>query len=338
MESWRKWGSLALVPWLAFSVPQSLFAASGDIKQLQSEIQNKKAQVETISKQLDDYRRRIAEYQHKTDSLAGDVALLENEQALAELDIAATQTEIETEQLEMRLIQERMLATEAELSTQRALLQDVLFAVHKQDMRGGALEVVIGANDFGDVFRAASQLADINTDLQKTLAATQDTRTTLQEQETTRETKVLALVDLERQLHKKADALETTKNAKEVLMAQTQESENEYRALLGRLRQEQQAVSSRIDELQYEVTQRLAAEDRGDIDLTTISWPLSGRITATFHDPTYPFRNLFEHSGLDIAVAQGTAVEATAPGIVAWARTGVQYGNYVMIIDRKSVV
>ncbi len=339
MNHWRKWGALTLMPWMALGIPGVLLAADAnqDIKELQAEIQNKKAEVESISNQLEEYRSRISAYSQKADSLAGDVAVLENEQALAELDIVATQTEIETEQLEIQLLQEQMADTDAELVTQQASLEDVLFALHKQDMRGGPLEVVIGAHDFGDVFRAASQLADMNTDLQKALASTQDTRATLTEQEAERGEKLATLTDLEEELRNKADALDTTKNAKIVLMSETQESENEYRALLGELRQEQQAVAARIGELQDNIDERLASEDASNTGSTVISWPLSGTITAVFHDPTYPFRNLFEHSGLDIAVAQGTAVEAAAPGIVAWAKTGRMYGNYVMIIHANGM-
>lgn len=339
MTHWRKWGALTLMPWIALSAPSILLAADAnqDIKELQAEIQNKKAEVESITKQLDEYRSRISAYNNKAESLAGDVALLENEQALAELDITATQAEIDAEYLEIQLLQEQMANTDAELVTQQASLEDVLFALHKQDMRGGPLEVVIGAQDFGDVFRAASQLADMNTDLQKALASTQDTRTTLLEQEAERAEKLAALTSLEQELQNKANVLDTTKNAKIVLMNETQESENEYRALLGELRQEQQAVAARIGELQSNIDDRLATEDATYTGSTTISWPLSGTITAVFHDPTYPFRNLFEHSGLDIAVAQGTAVEAAAPGIVAWAKTGRMYGNYVMIIHANGM-
>lgn len=339
MTHWRKWGALTLMPWIALGAPSILLAAdtTQDIKELQAEIQNKKAEVESITRQLDEYRSRIAAFNNKAESLAGDVALLENEQALAELDIAATQTEIDTEYLEIQLLQERMADTDAELVTQQASLEDVLFALHKQDMRGGPLEVVIGAHDFSDVFRAASQLADMNTDLQKALASTQETRTTLVEQEAERIERLAALTNLEQELQNKANTLDATKNAKIVLMSETQESENEYRALLGELRQEQQAVSARISELQDNIDQRLATEDASYTGNTVISWPLSGTITAVFHDPTYPFRNLFEHSGLDIAVAQGTAVEAAAPGIVAWAKTGRMYGNYVMIIHANGM-
>lgn len=339
MKYWRIWALVVIVSIFVFHAPDTLFAGntSQDIKELQAEIQNKKAEIESITRQLDEYRSRINAYSQKVSSLASEVALLENEQALAELDITATQTEIDAEQLEIRLLQEQMTNTDAQLATQQALLKDLLFALHKQDLRGGPLEVVIGASDFGDVFRAASQLADMNTDLQKALASTQETRVTLQEQEAKREEKLTFLADLEEQLQGKAERLDETKNAKLVLLAQTQESEDQYRALLGQLRQEQAAISVRIGELQESVDARLAAEDTDPAGSTTITWPLTGIITAVFHDSTYPFRYLFEHSGLDIAVPQGTAVEAAAPGIVAWARQGQQYGNYVMIIHANGL-
>lgn len=338
MIHWRKWGALTLMPWIVFSMPSVLLAAPNeDIKELQAEIQNKKAEVESITRQLDEYRSRITEYNNKADSLAGDVALLENQQALAELDITATQTEIDAEYLEIELLQEQMVSTEAELVARKASLKDVLFELNKQSVRNGPLEVLIGAQDFSDVFRAASQLADMNTDLQKALAATQQTRLTQQEQEAKRADRLTSLTELEQELLSKASALEATKNAKLVLMSETQESENEYRALLAELRQEQQAVAARIGELQKNIDQRLADADSSESGSTVITWPLSGRITALFHDTTYPFRNLFEHSGLDIAVAQGTAVEAAAPGIVAWAKTGRMYGNYVMIIHANGM-
>lgn len=339
MLHWRKWTSVALVPVFVLSAPELLFAANAlqDVKELQAEIQNKKAEIETIGRQLDEYRSRIAEYSSKASSLASEVAILENEQAMAELDITATQTEIDTQQLEIQLLQTQIADTSAQLATQKVMLEDVLFALHKQDMRGGPLEVVIGANDFGDVFRAASQLADMNTDLQKALTSTQLTREDLQSQESERTQKLRELTELQDELITKADQLDETKTAKTVLLAQTEQNEDQYRALIGQLRQEQASISARIDDLQDTVTQRLADADAGDSDVTTISWPLTGIITTTFHDPTYPFRYLFEHSGLDIAVPVGTPIEASAPGVVAWARLGQQYGNYVMIIHANGM-
>ncbi len=315
-----------------FSFPHLLFAAAAqDITQLQAEIQNRKAQVESINTQLAEYKKRIAEYASKAASLSTDVALLENEAAMTELDIAGTKTEIGAQELELQILQQGIQQADTDLATQRARLRDILFALQKQDKRGGPFEMVIGATDFGDVFQAAAQLADVNTDLQKALAATQQSRGDLSEKQIAREEKMNDLQGLQTELEKKLTTLETRQYAKQVLINETQDSENEYRQLLSELRQEQQAVSARISQLQGDITDRLSEADAIG-DSSAISWPVDGIITAIFHDPTYPFRNLFEHSGLDIAVPQGTPITAAAPGVVAWAKLGRMYGNYVMII------
>jgi len=56
------------------------------------------------------------------------------------------------------------------------------------------------------------------------------------------------------------------------------------------------------------------------------------RVSAIFHDVSYPFRKLFEHPGIDLPTPVGTPVRSAAGGYVAFNRTGKQYGNYVMVI------
>lgn len=125
--------------------------------------------------------------------------------------------------------------------------------------------------------------------------------------------------------------LESQAGAKDVLLAYTEESEAQYRVLLSEMRQEQQYITSQIAALQLEIDEAITTSDDYGGE-TIFTWPMRGVITATFHDPTYPFRHLWEHSGLDIATTWGTPVVAAAPGIVAWSRYGSSYGNYVMII------
>ncbi len=56
-------------------------------------------------------------------------------------------------------------------------------------------------------------------------------------------------------------------------------------------------------------------------------------ITAYFHDADYPFKQWFEHSGIDIAVSQGTSVKAADEGYVAIAKfDGSSSYSYVMIV------
>jgi murein DD-endopeptidase MepM/ murein hydrolase activator NlpD len=302
-----------------------------EITQLQSEIQNRKAQIETINSRLEEYKKKINEYSKLASSLQNDIAILENETAMTQLDVAATQNAIEEENLHLAILDANIEDADTKLAREKNLLNNLLFEINKQDKQGGTFEMIIGARNFNDVFSAASELQSVNSDLKQTLVATKQTRDVLENKKLEREDRLAHLSDLQVDLDSKIAQLDAKISAKEVLNTETRESELEYRVLMSELRQEQQGISQRINTIQQDIEAKLAASDEGG-DTTVISWPVMGRITTTFHDPTYPFRYLFEHGGLDIAVPQGTPIEAAAPGYVAWAQTGRQYGNYVMII------
>ena len=103
-------------------------------------------------------------------------------------------------------------------------------------------------------------------------------------------------------------------------------------------RGDQQFIDQQINALQSEIEGKLSASDQAG-DNGAFSWPLIPKkgLSTYFRDPTYPFRNLFEHSGIDLPAPTGTVVKSVAPGYVAWTRKGRQYGNYVMVIHANGV-
>ena len=62
--------------------------------------------------------------------------------------------------------------------------------------------------------------------------------------------------------------------------------------------------------------------------------PVSGDITYGFHDPKYPFDG--DHTGIDIAVSQGTGVKATTAGTVIEAVDGGASGYSYIVIRHKN--
>ncbi len=315
----------------AFCVPASVFAANTDVAQLQQSIAEKKASIATLNAQLDAYREKIRALAGKGASLQNDVALLENETALATLDLAATQNAMDEETLELRILDSRIQTTEDELARRRAMLADLLVALQRNDNQG-VLSFVANAENMFDVFDATAQLTRVNDDMKSALEATKMTKDTLYAHKALHEEKVVDLGDTAKILQKKANDLDMRKNAKLVLVNATEESENQYRTLMSELRTEQQSITSEVSGLQDTLQDKLRARDGDQVGDTVISWPVHGVITALFHDPSYPFRNLFEHPGLDIAVPQGTAIEAAAPGYVGRVYKGQQYGYYVLLI------
>ena len=323
-------GILSVCLGLTVGVYAQTDSANEQIDILQDELETHKAQQDQISKKIEESKARIREYTGQAATLSGDIAIIENQVSLAKLDIDQTKIEIESQQLEIKIIQEEINEQEEKMSRQVALLRELIFELSKQD--GVELfEILFSADTVNELLSQLEGLQTIGDDLQGALKDAKETRESLGDQKAQQENRFDLLLELEDTLQNKIKNLEYQAGAKQILIAKTQESEAQYRLLMSELREEQQAISNQVLILQAELEGKLSSLDESGTQ-TRISWPLHGILTALFHDPTYPFRHLFEHSGLDIAVQSGTPVLAAAPGYVAWAKTGNSYGNYIMII------
>ncbi|MCH8049190.1 peptidoglycan DD-metalloendopeptidase family protein [Patescibacteria group bacterium] len=302
------------------------------IDALQDEIADRKSAIERINSKIEEYRAEIRKYTSQTANLVSDIAMIENQIAIAQLDVDAIQIEIEQQQLEVQILTEKIRQESEHLTQQREMLKEMIFTLHRRS-RIGILEILFGSNDFSELFTEIEQLESVNADLNRALEATKKSKENIENNKAKQEEHLDGLIDLEVELEQRVVGMEYQIGAKNKLVQETQESEAQYRVLMSELRQERQNVTSQIVELQSEIEDRLAeADDLGDPSL--MSWPLDGIMTAYYHDPTYPFRNLWEHSGIDLAAPTGTPITAASPGIVAWTRTGRSYGNYVMIIHQ----
>src|SRR5262245_8493319 len=86
--------------------------------------------------------------------------------------------------------------------------------------------------------------------------------------------------------------------------------------------------------LESELGQIKDVFDRNQVKLasTPSGWPVRGYTTDGFGIRRNPFGGGYEtHSGLDIATTHGTAIEATADGVVIYAGPHGGYGNVVVI-------
>ena len=86
--------------------------------------------------------------------------------------------------------------------------------------------------------------------------------------------------------------------------------------------------------LERELRQIKEIVDRNQLKLSSMptGWPVRGYVSDGFGTRSNPFGDGQEvHAGLDIATTFGTAIEATADGIVIYAGPHAGYGNVVVI-------
>jgi murein DD-endopeptidase MepM/ murein hydrolase activator NlpD len=307
-----------------------LLAQEKDVSALQDQINARKSQIDQINSQIEQYREKVNQYASEAASLENDIAMIENQTKLTELDIEATQIEIESQELHIQKLESEIDNNEAKIEMQKNILREMLFELNKND-GVSLLEVVFTSNDVNSLFSEIEYLETINNDISKTVDETKQTKQKLVEDRADQQGRLDSLIDLQDELTVQMATLDSQMQAKDTLLDYTEQSESQYKVLLSEMRQEQQYITQQILSLQDQIDQTLLSGGESGSE-TYFLWPMQGVITATFHDPTYPFRHLFEHTGLDIATTSGTPITAAAPGYVAWARYGNSYGNYVMII------
>ena len=312
-------------------------AVSEEINALNEEIAEREAHIDQINRRIDEYKDKIEAKQTEAASLQTEVELLDNRVAKTGLEIEATEEMIAAANDELRVIERQISDVEIRLSREKEMIRAILLEMEVQDQTS-LIEILLGNDSFSELFDQIQYLDVVNMDLQQTLESAKTHKAALTALRTQKEGKLASLEDLNRQLEQKLVQISQEKDSKEVLISQTQASEAQFSALLYELRQEEEFISNQIAALQGDIEARLNETDAlGDSSI--LSWPFvpPRGISATFHDPTYPYRHLFEHSGLDLPTDVGTPVGSAAPGYVAWTREGRLYGYYVMVIHTDGI-
>ncbi|NQV89932.1 peptidoglycan DD-metalloendopeptidase family protein [Candidatus Uhrbacteria bacterium] len=329
--------SLFLVAGASFSV-YAQEGSSSEINDLNKEIDQKQQSIDQLNRQIETYRAKIDQKQGEEASLYGELDLLENRIAKTELDIEATEAEIDLVNAEISLIEREVHNMEEEMEKNRAFVVEILQEIEIQD-NTLPIQLLFGTDSFSEFFNDLEQLEAISTDLKSAVEAARSSRDLLLQKRESQEGKKKQLVVLSESLEQEGKHLESSVGAKSSLLSITQQSEAQFQMLLTDLKQEQAYVNQQISLLQKEIEGKLDASDvLGDSSI--LSWPVDPTIrgvSAYYHDISYPFRHLFEHSGLDLPAPTGTAVTSAAPGYVAWTKQGTQYGNYIMIIHSNGL-
>jgi murein DD-endopeptidase MepM/ murein hydrolase activator NlpD len=301
---------------------------------LTKELNAKQGRVKELDALIDAYQGRIQQGQTEAATLENQMELLENRIAEKTLSVERARTEIDALTLEIKHIEQEIGAQEARANKQTALLADLIRRIQRGDDTS-TLEILLGKPSLSSFFAEMEEVRRLQRDLGTMLEHVKTIKAGLAEKQRAREESQQALIKERASLVREQRTLEAEHNYKTSLITETKNRERDFERIMYELSQEKQETSGSIAEIETRLKERLKTVDealaRGDI---LFNWPVdvSKGITALFHDPTYPFRHLFEHPGVDIRASVGTTVKAAAGGYVAWNKTGRMYGNYTMIV------
>lgn len=306
------------------------------LSDLQSSISEKKGQLTDLRNKLATYQKALIAEQKQAISLANEVSILQNQIATSEIQLAAMETEIEQLNLEMQVYDAQREGTTTRLASDRVLLGSLMRELAAEEGQG-RLVALLSRPSISGFFLQLGGLGTLEQKLTSTLDDLSNLKVSIETMRTEVATRQNSITDLRTKLSAKHDELANQEDAKAYLLTAARNSEIVFRSLISELRAEDLAVTNQLESLKSSLTDKLGSLNANPEFGGLFSWPLAHvtSISARFHDPTYPFRRLFEHSGIDLPSPVGTPVLATASGIVVSRKAGTLYGNYLVVIHQN---
>lgn len=314
-------------------------AINREVDQLQDQVKASKKRIDDLNVLIQGYKGKINSQASAALSLQNQVALLDNQIAEQQLQIERTKVEIELANTEIRALEEKIRLQQILITSRQDAIGELVRRIRQTD-QVSPLYVFLTKPSFSEYFARLDEVKRVQDEMVRATEVLKSQKKDMETLKTNRETERTHLVERQQQLQRDQLELDEQREAKSSLLAETQNKESEFQRVVYELRQQQQSESGNIADLQDRLKDKLNQADQSLAEgNTTLSWPITPArgISAKFHDDSYPFRNLFEHPGIDLPTSVGTPVRAAAGGYIAWTRTGKQYGNYIMVVHTGGI-
>ncbi|HLD21777.1 MAG TPA: peptidoglycan DD-metalloendopeptidase family protein [Patescibacteria group bacterium] len=315
-----------------------------DIRELNKQIKEKSGQIEDLAERLHVYEEQIKQKQQEEATLQNEMGILDNSMEETQIKIQKTEIEIDVTQKQIEVIQEQVRQYEKNITENKVSLSELLRTIHKNEQRT-ALEIAFSQPTFSQFYSQLEYSSRVQSDVQKNVERLQKIKKNLVKKRTELKEKKIQVSFQKVQLESQHVDLEEEQNTKEVLLTETQNTEEKYQELLSKARAEQTQVESEVSQLQKTAQIKLDAlkkEIKEQLDTdenlenqqelqeqegiikelengVTFQWPLNSiYVTCEFHCPDYPYASsIGPHSGIDLRASQGTPVYAAASGYVS---------------------
>ncbi|MDA2921847.1 peptidoglycan DD-metalloendopeptidase family protein [Patescibacteria group bacterium AH-259-L07] len=312
---------------------------SEEIEKIQEQIQERQKKIEDLHEQQKVYEEKTELKRGEALNLKNQIYILKNQIAEREIEVEKKENEIEKTNLSIKRIQLEILQKKQEINDLKNDLKNILQIINSYDNKN-SLEIIFLESSLSGIFNHIRYLDSLQSELAHSLKRLTLVKEGLEEQENNLRVQLQELLDLKTGLQDKKAKLKSEEQTKQIILDETRGAEWKFQSLLAEVIEEHQKVENEIITLEREAREKIAEEKEKKAELMeaegiiVFSWPSPNEgITATFHDPDYPYRKwIGEHSGIDLRASQGTAVRAAASGYVARAKHGGLGYSYIMII------
>lgn len=326
---------------LLLFAPHTLLAQvqTTEVLELSEQIRQKRQERQRLEQEAARLRRTIEDAQKEAASLENQIAIIDDRIAATEADINAKKAEIEERNLILKELEEKIRRREEDIAQAKKQIAAFLLTLHQYDERG-TLALLLAYRSFSEFFDRAKFLEQLQSSIQRSLNQVQELKKQLEIEKRGVESERDALMAAKKELEREKQSLAEQQDTKTYILAETRQSEQRYQTLLEQAKREQEAAQADVQSLEKSLREKFAGQlPSGIASVGKLLWPVdpSRGITAFFHDPSYPFRAIFEHPAIDIRASQGTPIRVADGGYVGRARDAGMGYNYIMIIHDNGI-
>ncbi|WP_378950461.1 murein hydrolase activator EnvC family protein [Pelosinus sp. sgz500959] len=283
-------------------------------------------QQQQVQQQMQEQKEKTAAAQQKVDSVSEQLRKVQTELETAQGDYKSVQNKLSATEEQIKKNTVILAATEKKLSERSLILNTRIRDIY-QNGQLSYLDVLLGANDFGDFTTRVDILKRIiNKDLELILKVKAERELVLQTKSELDRDRASILV-LKQTIDEKKKVIEASKKERErVLDAAVSEKNASEQAY-----QELAEASQRIEQM---IRNRQSSKQGGPTGSTgSMMWPTEvTEITSPFGWRSHPvFGSQRFHSGIDIGAEYGDTVRAADGGVVIFADWMGGYGKAVII-------
>lgn len=324
-----------LNPIVVMSQNSDLSGKDADVQDLAQQLKEQREAIEKIQEQVGVYEQRIQAKRNEALNIKNQLSQFQDKIDHVRLELELKRAQVTEINLKIKETEKRIQEKDAEILAQRDRVGEFIKILY-QNSQKNYIEILLANDAFSEFFDQQKHLATIEADLSIILKKIKIFKEKLELEHKELRNRHQELEALREQLTNQQLLLEDNITAKNVVLEATQADEAKFQSLLQQVRAEQAQINATVTSLERALRAKL--EQAGDKTLSELSgqgliWPVPSRvITATFHDPRYPFRRYFEHPGIDIRARQGTEIKAAASGYVSRAHDAGMGYSYVSII------
>lgn len=312
-----------------FSIP--VLAAS-----LDKQIDSKQDTIEEINKKIKAYQGIISLKKKQQDVLNSQIESINSQTTVLEGDIQNNRNQITNLDAQISTLESRITEKSRLIGTQRQLLSELIRAYYSQRGQIETAPVFLGIAEAKALVRQNDWTESTGSRILETLDSIQSLKENLIKEREDLTKKRYEVDSLRQQLEQRNEYLDSAKQSKQVLVAQTQSEAKKYSSIVSDLQKQRDEIEQEIESLEAAKISQLDLSKLPEFGRSLFIYPVQSHDITQSYGKTRFAKTAYAsgfHNGIDFGDSVGTPVYAAASGTVSGVGNNGKYayGKWVAI-------